>query len=150
MGTVKNISLAGLTILLAEDDERDVLLFEAAFSAANLSNPLQVVRDGVEVAEYLSGHGKYADREKYPFPILLFLDCNMPRMDGLETLAWIKKQEGHKESILTGETEGRRIDEAYALGANSYFAKPGNREDWGSLIARLHGYWLILPRPPEN
>jgi len=148
-----NISLAGLTILLAEDSKNDVLLFQEAYPRAKLSNPLQVVRDGVEATEYLSGAGMYADRKQYPFPILLLLDWRMPRMDGIETLAWIRKEEGIKNLwvvMLTSETEGHRIEEAYAMGANSYFAKPGSREDWASLIARLHGYWLILPRPPES
>ena len=94
---MKDISLAGLTILLAEDSNHDLLFFQEAYSQANLSNPLQVVRDGVEARVYLSGQGKYSDRTKYPFPILLLLDWKMPRMDGMETLTWIRKEEGPQE-----------------------------------------------------
>jgi CheY-like chemotaxis protein len=150
---MRNTSLVGLTILLAEDNGSDLFLFEKAFSAANLTNPLQVVRDGVEVTEYLSGQGKYVDRNKYPFPILLLLDGQMPRMDGLETLAWIRKHGSIKNLwvvMLTSETEVHWIERAYALGANSYLEKPDHQEDWEALVARLHGYWLILPRPPES
>ena len=44
-------------ILLAEDSENDVLLTRRAFAKANLLNPLQVVRDGVEAIAYLKGEG---------------------------------------------------------------------------------------------
>jgi CheY-like chemotaxis protein len=150
---MSNISLAGFTILLAEDSSPDIELFNEAYAAAQLSNPLQIVRDGVEAVEYLSGHGKYADRNKYAFPILLLLDWKMPRMDGLETLTWIRKEENIKNLwvvMLTSEDSGPRIDQAYEMGANSYFVKPGKRVDWAALIERLHGHWLILPRPAES
>ena len=62
------------TILLAEDDEDDVLLMRRAFIKSRLANPLQVVRDGEEAIQYLGGEGKYADRNVYPFPLLLLLD----------------------------------------------------------------------------
>ena len=142
-----DISVGGLTILLAEDEKNDVYLFREAYSRAKLSNPLQVVRDGVEVTEYLSGKGKYADREQYAYPILLLLDWRMPRMDGIETLAWIRKEEGIKNLwvvMLTNENEQRGIDKENTLRANSFFAKPGSREGWGSLIAMIHGCWLNL------
>jgi len=80
------------TVLLAEDDADDVLLTQIAFQKARLANPLQVVRDGEEAIDYLKGEGKFADREKFPFPILLLLDLKMPRTHGFQVLEWLRKE----------------------------------------------------------
>ena len=74
------------TVLLAEDDPDDVLLTQLAFERARLANPLQVVRDGEEAIAYLSGEGAFADRDRFPMPILLLLDLKMPKMDGFQVL----------------------------------------------------------------
>src|SRR5437016_14158370 len=81
-------------ILLAEDREDDVLLIRKAFSKANISNPLQVVRDGEEAIAYLSGEGKYSNRDEYPLPDLFLLDLKMPGKDGFDVLRWVRQQTG--------------------------------------------------------
>ena len=63
-----------LALLLAEDDENDIFLLQRALSEANVQNPLFVARDGQEAIDYLSGVGKFANREHYPVPCLLILD----------------------------------------------------------------------------
>ncbi len=81
------------TILLAEDDPNDVILFQRAMERASLSvDSLKVVRDGEKAISYLSGQGLYADRDLYPLPTLLLLDLKMPRKSGPEVLSWIRKQ----------------------------------------------------------
>ncbi len=77
-------------IMLAEDDENDILFMRLAFRKAGLQNPLMPVHDGEEAIEYLSGCGRFADRERYPLPCLVLTDLKMPRVNGLELLAWIK------------------------------------------------------------
>jgi hypothetical protein len=62
------------TVLLVEDDINDIFLVKRAFKMAQLENPLQVVTDGEEATHYLSGHGKYADRQTYPIPKLIVMD----------------------------------------------------------------------------
>src|ERR1041384_6928520 len=80
------------TILLAEDDPDDVLLAQIALRKARLANPLQIVRDGEEAIAYLQGEGRYADRNRYPLPILLLLDLKMPKVNGFQVLEWLRKQ----------------------------------------------------------
>jgi CheY-like chemotaxis protein len=81
-----------LTILLAEDEENDVYLVKRALNWADIHNPIQVVGDGEEAIKYLTGQDKYADRAKYPLPQLALLDINMPKMDGLQVLQWLRNQ----------------------------------------------------------
>src|SRR5437870_10171701 len=78
------------TVLLAEDDPDDILLTQIAFEKARLANPLQVVRDGEEAIAYLKGEGHFADRHRFPLPILLLLDLKMPKVNGFQVLEWLR------------------------------------------------------------
>ena len=66
------------TVLLVEDDLNDIFLVKRAFKMARLETPLQVVTDGEEATHYLSGRGKYGNRENYPLPKLIVMDIMMP------------------------------------------------------------------------
>ena len=115
------------TVLLVEDDLNDIFLVKRAFKAANLENPLQVVTDGEEATNYLSGRGKYADRDAYPLPKLIVMDIKMPRMTGFDVLEWIKHDGALRRIpviIVSSSDRPEDIDRAYELGANAYMVKP--------------------------
>ena len=140
------------TVLLAEDDPDDVLLTEIAFEKARLVNPLQVVRDGEEAIAYLKGEGRYADRRKYPMPILLLLDLKMPKMSGFQVLSWLRSRPDLRHlpvAVMTSSDHDPHAAWAYELGADSYLIKPPNAETLLALVQRLHAYWLIVNEPPE-
>ena len=138
------------TVLLAEDNEDDALLTEIAFKKARLANPLQVVKDGVEVIAYLKGEGKFSDRVHYPFPMLLLLDLRMPKVNGFEVLTWLHS---HREiahlpvAVMTSSGDEPDMERAYKLGADSYLIKPPNAEALLALVQRLKAYWLIISEP---
>lgn len=141
------------TILLVEDDPNDVLLMERAFEKARLANPLQVVRDGEEAIDYLSGRGEYSDRDRYPIPLLLLLDLKMPKKSGFEVLDWIRDQPELRELsvvVLTSSKEAPDVAKSYRLGANSYLVKPAQLNDLVQMMLRLHGYWLFVNRKSER
>jgi CheY-like chemotaxis protein len=129
-----------------------VLLTEIAFEKARLANPLQVVRDGAEAIAYLKGEGRYADRERFPLPILLLLDLKMPKLNGFQVLEWLRTQPDLPAlpvAIMTSSDHDPDATRAYELGADSYLTKPPNPEALLALVQRLHAYWLILNQPLE-
>jgi CheY-like chemotaxis protein len=140
------------TILVAEDDEDDVLLLRTAFAEAGLGIPLQVVPDGEDAIAYLKGEGKFADRKEFPLPALVLLDLNMPRKNGLEVLSWVRQQGILKRLpvvILSSSSQGPHINKAYELGANSYLVKLSNFTEFVQRIKLLYSYWLGCAERPE-
>jgi CheY-like chemotaxis protein len=114
------------TILLAEDDEDDVLLIKAAFEAARLSFNLMVVRDGEEAIDYLHGTGRFADRTTFPLPFMLLLDLKMPQVSGFEVLSWVRSQRALDQLlviILTGSAMESDLKQTEDLGNNAYIVK---------------------------
>src|ERR1041385_7392795 len=139
-------------ILLAEDDVNDVLLVQRALQKSSVANPLHVGRDGEEAVAYLSGDLQFADRDRYPLPVLLLMDLKMPRRSGLEVLVWLRQQPGLKRLpvvVLTSSNQSPDINRAYELGANSYLVKPAGFDSLLELVKNLDMYWLILNEKPE-
>jgi CheY-like chemotaxis protein len=138
-------------ILLADDDPNDRFLIRRAFERIGIENPLFEVEDGTEAIAYLSGAGEYVDRAKYPFPGILLLDLQMPRVGGLEVLEWIRSKltiPGLLIVVLSRNDEIRQVNRAYALGANSFLTKPGAEQELESLIASFRDYWILKNKPP--
>jgi CheY-like chemotaxis protein len=138
---------SGHTILLVEDDPNDVLLMRRAFRKANLTNPLQVARDGQEAIDYLNHQGNFADATRYPPPTLMLLDLKMPRKNGFETLEWLRQQPGLKRIVvvvLSSSSETADVKRAYDLGANSYLVKPGDFQTLVDRVNLMASYWLAV------
>jgi CheY-like chemotaxis protein len=138
------------TILLVEDDENDATLMKMAFEKNNILNPVQWVRDGMEAVAYLNGEGDFADRSKYPFPEVLLLDLKMPRMTGMELLAWIAEHPDFKiipTIIMTSSRQELDIEKAYHLGANTYMTKPCSFDELAEMVKLTHEYWAVSVKP---
>lgn len=135
------------TLLVVEDEENDVFFLERTITKAGITNPVQVVRTGVQAVDYLSGTGKFADRERHPLPCLVFLDLHLPGKSGLEVLTWIRKQPELETVIvvlLTASKEEASIATAYQIGANSYLVKPPTTDSLLVLLKALDLYSLDL------
>ena len=139
-------------ILLVEDCPDDLGLLRRFFSKAGLRNPLQSVPDGVEAMAYLLGRAQYADRKTYPEPNILLIDINMPRINGLELMSWLRTQPDFEHLVviaLSGSAEQEEIDRAYQMGANSYLLKPSGGAELEKVISAFYQYWVCsnhLPR----
>ncbi|HEX4646423.1 MAG TPA: response regulator [Verrucomicrobiae bacterium] len=132
------------TILLAEDSEDDVFFFKRALQESGTPSTLQVVSDGAQAIDYLSGAGPFADRRLFPFPGFLLLDINLPRQSGLEVLSWIRHESPFRDLpvvILTQSDRQSDIDRARELGADAYFMKPIGQKQLGEMFKNLTQSW---------
>jgi CheY-like chemotaxis protein len=137
------------TILLAEDREDDIIVIQRAFKAGGIRYPLMVVRDGEEAINYLSGVGRYADRQLYPIPALFLLDLTLPITDGFEVLRWIRTQPDLKDIpvvVLTASDRIRDVNKAYQLGAYSFLVKTLDFQDAIALSQSITDYWVKVKK----
>jgi len=139
-------------ILLVEDNLNDVELTLAALEEHRLSNRVDIVRDGVEAMDYLYRRGAYTDRADSD-PVVILLDLKMPRMDGLEMLRRIKKDQELKQIpvvMLTSSREEQDVVESYELGVNSYVVKPVAFNDFVDVVKHLGLFWALINEPPPD
>ena len=140
-------------ILLVEDSPQDLELTLRALKKANISNAIQIVRDGAEALQFIFCEGAYAARRIEQAPRLVLLDLKLPKVDGLEVLQRIKSDPRTKSIpvvILTSSKEQRDVVEGYKLGVNSYIVKPVNFEGFAKAVENLGFYWLLLNQPPSG
>ena len=140
-------------ILLVEDSPNDVEMTLTAFGQHKLSNEVVVACDGVEALDYLHRCGRFEDRP-VGHPIVMFLDLKMPRVDGLEVLRQMKRDEFLKVIpvvMLTSSREEVDLVESYKLGVNAYVVKPVGFEQFVEAIGQLGMFWAVLNEaPPER
>ena len=136
-------------ILLVEDDEDDQFFMQVALGKAGIRDPLRIVSNGREAMAYLAGEERYADREKFPLPTVIFLDLKMPYVNGFEVLEWLRGRGNDFAHIvvivLTSSPEERDHIRAYQLGARSYLLKPPSRDMLRSVWQML-SLRLVQPR----
>ncbi|MBX3651377.1 MAG: response regulator [Burkholderiales bacterium] len=138
-------------ILLAEDNEDDVVLMRHGFELAKLAVGLHHVENGHECMNFLRKTGKYADA---PTPDIVLLDLNMPIMSGREVLAELVADEKLNHIpvvILTTSAEDQDILSMYKLRCSSYIVKPVDFDQFLRVIRGIGDYWLtivVLPRRP--
>jgi chemotaxis family two-component system response regulator Rcp1 len=129
-------------VLLVEDSPGDVRLTREAFRDASAVPNLHVVSDGVEALAFLRREGEH---EHVPRPDLILLDLNLPRMDGREVLASVKRDPELKTIpiiILTTSDSEADIRRSYELQASCYLTKPSHLEDFEHLVHCLCEFWL--------
>jgi CheY-like chemotaxis protein len=106
-------------ILLAEDDEEDVMLFKTVLSELDQDIIVKVASDGNLLMSFLNQATK--------LPEIIFLDLNMPHKNGFECLSEIRgneKWDNVKIVILSTSSQPQHIETAYIGGADLYLAKP--------------------------
>src|SRR5512142_2308668 len=94
-------------ILIVDDAEDDVFILRFALKKAGTHCEIRVVGDGQSAMDYLAGAGQYADRAKFPFPLVTIVDFHLPRRSGLEVLAWARQQPAlrdHPIVMLSGSS----------------------------------------------
>ena len=115
-----------VTILLAEDDQGHASLIQRNLNRSGFVNEIIHVVDGQQALDYLRCTGAYAGRQRNG-PLLLVLDINMPRVDGVQVLQAVKCDPQFNKIpviMLTTTDDPREIERCYQLGCNVYITKP--------------------------
>jgi len=148
---MKKFEAAVVDILLVEDNPGDVRLTKEALKDAKVLNEIYVAKDGVEAMEFLHKQGSCAEA---PTPDMILLDLNLPRKDGREVLAEIKKDPQLKHIpviILTTSKAEEDIIRSYNLHANAYITKPVDLNRFVEIIRTLEEFWFtIVKLPPKE
>ncbi|MGA9028453.1 MAG: response regulator [Steroidobacteraceae bacterium] len=134
-------------LLHVEDDTLCLIGLNRAFKAAKIANPVSFAHDGIEALEMLRGTN---GRPRLPRPYLILLDLNMPRMDGIELLHELRKDEELKKSIVfIMTTSGADEDKvkAYNLGVAGYILKTNPANAFLEATALLDSYWRVVEFP---
>jgi CheY-like chemotaxis protein len=139
-----------IEVLLVEDDPGDVLMTQEAFEEHKVRNRLTVVSDGAEALAYLRREGRYADAVR---PDLILLDLNLPKRDGREVLAEIKKDEDLGRIpvvVLTTSAADEDIVRSYQLHANAYVTKPVDFDRFISVIRPIAEFFVSVVKLPPR
>lgn len=139
-----------INILLVEDNPADVRLTQEAFKETTIPNHLHVVRDGVEALAFLEQTGQFANS---PRPDMILLDLNLPKKDGREVLALIKKTPEYKRIpviILTTSKAEEDIAHTYDHHANCYITKPANLDEFLDVVKNIETFWLSVVQLPHD
>jgi CheY-like chemotaxis protein len=133
------------SLVMVDDDPDDCFLFKRALQENGFANKVVFLADGQELMDYLNGQVKSAKGSLESQVVLL--DLNMPRLDGREALRRIKDDEALKKMpvvILTTSKNPEDVQNAYGLGASSFFSKPSDYRELVYLFKVLKEYWMGL------
>lgn len=139
-----------INILLVEDNEGDIILTLQALEKAQVSNGIQVARDGEEALQYLWKKGKFKDVST---PDLILLDINLPKIDGKEVLAEIKKDKALMVIpvvMLTTSDSEKDILESYYNHANCFITKPVDFQKFMQVISTIKDFWVSIVKLPKS
>jgi two-component system, chemotaxis family, response regulator Rcp1 len=137
-------------ILLVEDNPGDVRLTREALKEAKFRNKVEVVGDGVEALAYLRQQGQYSGAMR---PHLIMLELNLPRMDGREVLAAIKKDTDLRRIpvvVLSSSEAETDIARAYELHANAYVTKPVDIDHFLQVVKAIEEFWVEIVKLPSQ
>ena len=139
-----------ISILLVDDDADCRMLIRDAIAECKVSNKVYEVENGAEALDFLYRRGRFSD---VPRPGLIYMDIEMPAMDGQETLRHVRADGQFREIpvvMMTGVADEGQMKLAAANGANSYTIKPANAEQFLRTVLASTDYWLTIHQSPAH
>jgi two-component system response regulator len=140
-------------VLVAEDSVHDRIIIEEAFREVGIAVRLHFVEDGEELLEYLTRRGRYSGGDAAPWPSVVLLDINMPKVNGHEAMRAIRADPLMRDLpviALSTSDSPKQIAQAYAVGVNSFLTKPARFPAFVELIRTFANYWLLGVRLPPR
>ena len=138
-----DISMSNL-LMIVDDRDDDCLLLAIMLRKLGVSNPIVKFENGAEAIDYLAGRGKFADRQAFPLPSVLFLDLIMPGTNGFDVLQWLKQHPCPEKCLILVVSELHALadlNKAYQLGATSFLSKPLNEAEFRECFRMFPDYW---------
>jgi CheY-like chemotaxis protein len=133
------------TVLFIDDDADDRFMLQHAYKKAGLPTPAKFLESAKAAVDFLTLQAE-AGLSRVSFEsIVIFLDLNMPVMNGFEFLEWIRQQPTLRAIpvlILSTSENPTDIKKAYHLGANAYLVKPHSATELSQLLAAAHTFWI--------
>lgn len=139
-------------ILMAEDDEGHANLIQRNLKRAGVKNEIVHVKDGQEALDFIHRRGAYAGQE-LKGPILMLLDINMPKIDGVEVLRQLKGEGATSQIpviVLTTTDDPREVARCYGLNCSVYITKPVEYNAFVEAIQRLGLFLQIVKTPGDR
>jgi len=136
-------------ILLIDDDDIDVRAVLRGFRKSMIGNSIVVANDGREAIDILRGTN---GRVRLPRPYVILLDLNMPRMNGMEFLEFIRNDPELHESIifvLTTSNDDQDMTAAYNKQISGYILKSKAGDDF-LRVAQMLGHFIITVQFPPD
>ncbi len=127
-----------LKILLIEDDMIEVMKLNRTISKLNLTHQIIEANNGEDALKILE--------QKDGLPDIILLDLNMPKINGIEFLSILKKDDTLRyipTIILTTSNNQKDLLECYKIGVAGYIIKPLKYEDYMLKIEKVLAYWSI-------
>ena len=135
------------TILIVENDPRDILRLLYAFARAGHRSPIETSGSYRDAVAQLEGTGGYKDLALFPTPGLLVVDLNLDQGSGFQVLEWVQSSgdlAGLPSVVLSSSRQPRDVQRAYALGAHDYRVKPTSMVDLCAIVRDIEVYWWGL------
>ena len=139
-----------IAILLVDDDPDCRMLIRDAIAECKVSNSVFEAANGQEAIQFLRREGPFANA---PRPGLIYLDIEMPGLDGQATLRQIRANPELRDIpvvMMTGVADEEQMRLAAANGANSYTIKPANAEQFLKTVLASTNYWLTIHQYPTH
>jgi len=138
---------SAVPILVCEDTPDDCEIFSDSLKRGRIANPVFFVENGEEALAYLRGEGDFSERAKHPLPGLIFMDINMPKLNGLEVLAAIRESEALQTIpvvMLTVSDSDEDILRSYELDTVVYIQKPVTPENLTAVMHSLEQFEIQM------
>ncbi|MEM9827390.1 MAG: response regulator [Planctomycetota bacterium] len=136
-----------LPILLIEDNEIDVIAFRRGMQKLGLNNPLRVAQQGRKALQLLRGQN---ETQTITLPALIFLDINMPIMDGHGFLASLREDQQLRSCIvfmLTTSNHREDVRRAYERNVAGYIVKQDVGKNFEKLWKMVRSYFEVVTLP---
>src|SRR3954451_7821311 len=134
------------TLLIVDDQEDDQKVLAWTLERAGVGNPIVCLRDGGEAIQYLKGDRPYDHRGLYPLPAAMFLDLQMPVVNGWQVLDWIHSfgRKGKMRIFIYSQPRNiTEVSDLYKLKADSFIRKPATQEEIQDLIRNFPEPWEL-------